>query len=180
MSRIGNQPITILDGVTIEATHIEAIAKGPLGELHVALPHGIKINQKDNVITVSRVGEAKHYRALHGTVRALLFTAITGVKDGFTKKLELIGIGYRSALEGEVLVLQLGYTHDVRLDVPSGLTVKIEKNVISITGADKHRVGQFAAEVRAARPPEPYKGKGVRYQGELVRMKQGKAMKAAA
>ncbi len=179
MSRVGIKPVKILNGVSIELGPVEAIVKGPQGELKVALPHGVKVVEKDGELVVSRISDLKHYRALHGTVRALLQNAITGVKDGFIKKLELIGIGYRAAIEGDELVLQLGFTHPVRMDIPEGLTVKVEKNVISVAGRDKHRLGQFAAEVRAVRPPEPYKGKGVRYQGELIRMKQGKAMKAA-
>lgn len=179
MSRIGLKPVKILDGVSVELGPVEATVKGPQGELKVALPHGVTVSQKDNQLEVSRISDLKHYRALHGTIRALLENAIVGVKDGFTKKLELIGIGYRGAIEGDELVLQLGYTHPIRMKIPVGLTVKIEKNVISVAGHDKHRLGQFAAEVRMTRPPEPYKGKGVRYQGELIRMKQGKAMKAA-
>src|SRR5665213_2921965 len=180
MSRIGIKPVKILDGVTIDIQPIEAIVKGPNGELNVAIPHGISVTQKDAQLLVTRLSDAKQYRALHGTVRALLQNAVTGVKDGFTKKLELVGIGYRAALEGDELVLQLGFTHPVRLTTPAGVSLKIEKNVISLTGRDKHRIGQFAAEIRAVRPPEPYKGKGVRYQGEIIRMKQGKAMKAGA
>lgn len=180
MSRIGIKPVIIPEGVNVTLTNSEAKVTGPQGELVVNLPHGVTVNQKENVLSVSRVSNLKHYRALHGTIRALLQNAVTGVKDGFTKKLELIGIGYRAAVEGSELVLQLGFTHPVRVTVPEGLSIKIEKNVISINGRDKHRLGQFAAEVRSIRPPEPYKGKGVRYQGEQVRMKQGKAMKAAA
>lgn len=131
-------------------------------------------------MTVARLSDAKQYRALHGTVRNLLHNIITGVSTGFTKKLELVGIGYRAAIEGNDLVLQVGYTHPVRMTIPEGLQAKVEKNVITVTGADKQRLGQFCAEVRQVRKPEPYKGKGIRYQGEHVRMKQGKAMKAAA
>lgn len=179
MSRIGIKPVKILDGVSVELGPVEATIKGEQGELKVALPHGVKVTEKNGELIVSRISDLKHYRALHGTIRALLQNAIVGAKEGFTKKLELVGIGYRAALEGNDLVLQLGFTHPVRMSIPEGLTVKIEKNVISITGRDKHRLGQFAAEVRQVRPPEPYKGKGVRYQGEQIRMKQGKAMKAA-
>ncbi|HSX41902.1 MAG TPA: 50S ribosomal protein L6 [Candidatus Saccharimonadales bacterium] len=179
MSRIGIKPVKILEGVSVELGPVEATVKGPQGELKVALPHGVTVTEKDGQLLVNRVSDLKHYRALHGTVRALLQNAVTGAKDGFTKKLELVGIGYRGAIEGEELVLQLGFTHPVRLAIPEGLAVKIEKNVINVAGRDKREIGQFAAEVRAIRPPEPYKGKGVRYQGEQIRMKQGKAMKAA-
>lgn len=179
MSRIGIKPVIVNDGVTVTVEPTSIVAKGPLGELSIALPHGITVTQKDNKMTVTRVSDAKQYRALHGTVRNLLQNIITGVSTGFTKKLELVGIGYRAALEGNDLVLQVGYTHPVRMTIPEGLQAKIEKNVISVSGADKQRLGQFCAEVRQVRKPEPYKGKGIRYQGEHVRMKQGKAMKAA-
>lgn len=180
MSRIGIKPVVVNDGVTVTVEPTSITAKGPLGELSIALPHGISVTQKDNKITVARLSDAKQYRALHGTVRNLLHNIITGVSTGFTKKLELVGIGYRAAIEGNDLVLQVGYTHPVRMTIPEGLQAKVEKNVITVTGADKQRLGQFCAEVRQVRKPEPYKGKGIRYQGEHVRMKQGKAMKAAA
>jgi large subunit ribosomal protein L6 len=180
MSRIGIKPVVVNDGVTVTVEPTSITAKGPLGELSIALPHGISVTQKDNKMTVARLSDAKQYRALHGTVRNLLHNIITGVSTGFTKKLELVGIGYRAAIEGNDLVLQVGYTHPVRMTIPEGLQAKVEKNVITVTGADKQRLGQFCAEVRQVRKPEPYKGKGIRYQGEHVRMKQGKAMKAAA
>lgn len=180
MSRIGIKPVVVNDGVTVTVEPTSITAKGPLGELSIALPHGISVTQKDNKMTVARLSDAKQYRALHGTVRNLLHNIITGVSNGFTKKLELVGIGYRAAIEGNDLVLQVGYTHPVRMTIPEGLQAKVEKNVITVTGADKQRLGQFCAEVRQVRKPEPYKGKGIRYQGEHVRMKQGKAMKAAA
>ncbi len=179
MSRIGLKPIKIVDGATATINPTEVTLAGPLGTLAVALPHGITVKEKDGQLLVVRGSDAKQYRALHGTLRALIQNAITGATTGFTKKLELVGIGYRGAIEGTILTLQLGFTHPVSVTIPEGLNVKIEKNVISISGADKHRLGQFAAEIRALRPPEPYKGKGIRYQGELVRMKQGKAVKAA-
>lgn len=180
MSRIGIKPVVVNDGVTVTVEPTSITARGPLGELSIALPHGISVTQKDNKMTVARLSDAKQYRALHGTVRNLLHNIITGVSTGFTKKLELVGIGYRAAIEGNDLVLQVGYTHPVRMTIPEGLQAKVEKNVITVTGADKQRLGQFCAEVRQVRKPEPYKGKGIRYQGEHVRMKQGKAMKAAA
>lgn len=180
MSRIGIRPVEVTDGVGIELSPTALTAKGTLGEITVNLPHGVNVAQKENQLVVSRVSDLKLYRALHGTVRNLIQNAVTGVSSGFEKKLELVGIGYRAALEQDVLVLQVGYTHPVKLDVPVGLQVKIEKNVITVSGADKQRVGQFAAEIRSVREPEPYKGKGIRYQGEQIRMKQGKAMKAGA
>lgn len=180
MSRIGIKPVLVPDGVTviIEPTVIKV--SGSLGSLEMAVPYGVKVTQKDNKLTVSRFGETKQYKSLHGTVRSLLDNLIIGVTTGFTKKLELIGIGYRAAIEGQNLNLLVGFTHPVSMSVPESLQVKVEKNVISVTGNDKQRVGQFCAEVRAVRKPEPYKGKGIRYQGERVRMKQGKAVKAGA
>lgn len=178
MSRIGIKPIELLEGVNLEIAPTELSATGPLGSLKVALPEGIKVSLKDKTVTVSRLNDQNNLPALHGTVRALLSNAITGVKSGFVKKLELVGIGYRAAIEGNALVLQVGFTHPVKLEIPENLKVTVEKNTISISGFDKHHVGQFAAVVRAVKKPEPYKGKGIRYAGEVVRMKQGKATKA--
>jgi large subunit ribosomal protein L6 len=180
MSRIGIKPILVENGTTVEVTPIEIIVSGQGGQIHVALPHGINVSQKDNKIFVERAAETKQYKSLHGTIRSLLNNAVTGVSKGFEKKLELIGIGYRAAMEGGELVLQVGFTHPVKVAIPTTLQVKVEKNIITIAGKDKQEVGQFAAVVRSMRKPEPYKGKGIRYQGEIVRMKQGKATKAGA
>lgn len=180
MSRIGIRPIEIKDGITVELTPTKVMARGSLGTLEVDLPYGVKVAQKENRIFVTRVNDTKQNRALHGTVRNLIQNIITGVSAGFEKKLELVGIGYRAALEGNTLVLQVGFTHPVKMEIPEGLQVKIEKNLVTVSGADKQRLGQFCAEIRAVRPPEPYKGKGIRYHGEQIRMKQGKAMKTGA
>ena len=145
-----------------------------------SLPEGVDVSQKENTLQVTRQSEQREHRALHGTIRSLLANIVTGITDGFTKKLELIGIGYRASIEEGELVLLVGFTHPVKLVIPEGLEAKIEKNVISISGIDRQRVGQFAAVIRDVRPPEPYKGKGIRYEGEKVRMKQGKAVKAGA
>jgi len=179
MSRIGLKPIAVENGVTVEITKTAVIAKGPLGEIIVALPHGILVNQKDDIITVNRASEVKLYKSLHGTLRSLIQNAITGVSKGFEKRLDLVGIGFRAAVEESDLVLQVGYTHPVRVAIPEDLTVKVEKNTIAVSGRDKAEVGQFSADVRAVRKPDRYKGKGIRYQGEIIRMKQGKALKAA-
>ena len=180
MSRVGIKPIIVPASVTItlEPTTLKAV--GPKGELNVEIPHGVKIALADGKLTVSRVSDVKLYKSLHGTVRALAQNAVTGAEQGFEKKLELIGIGYRAAIEGDDLVLQVGFTHPVRVKILDGLEVKIEKNVITVAGRDKHQIGQFAADLRAIRKPDPYKGKGIRYQGEIVRMKQGKAVKDGA
>jgi len=179
MSRIGIKPI-VIEGLTAEILPTEAVIKGGSGEIRVSIPHGIKISQKDNKLYVERVAETKQYRSLHGTVRALLQNAVTGVSKGFEKRLELVGIGYRAALEGKELVLQVGFTHPVKVSIPEGIQAKIEKNTITLNGINKQEVGQFASVVRAIRKPEPYKGKGIRYQGEKIRMKQGKATKSGA
>ncbi len=180
MSRIGIRPVEVKDGVTIELTPTKFTAKGTLGTLEVKLPYGVKVNQKENRLMVDRVSDSKLHKSLHGTIRNLIFNAVEGVSKGFEKKLELVGIGYRAAVEANELVLQVGFTHPVRLTIPEGLTVKVEKNVIVVAGANKENLGQFCAEIRQVRKPEPYKGKGIRYQGEKVRMKQGKAMKSGA
>lgn len=179
MSRIGIRPVEIVNNVTVEITPTKLDIKGPLGSLSVEIPHGITVKQKESHLIVERIGDSKLYRSLHGTIRNLLRNAIVGVSSGFEKKLDMVGIGYRGALEGNDLVLQVGYTHPVRLTIPSDLKVKMEKNTIIVSGFDKHAVGQFSANVRAVRVPDPYKGKGIRYQGEKIRMKQGKATKGA-
>jgi large subunit ribosomal protein L6 len=180
MSRIGIKPIAISSQVTVEMTGEQTTVTGPRGKLAVALPHGITLDHKNDQLVVGRISDVKLYKALHGTVRNLLQNAVTGVTTGFEKKCEVVGIGYRVAVEGSDLVLQVGYTHPVRLAIPEGLTAKVEKNLITIAGNDKQVVGQFAAIVRAVRPPDRYKGKGIRYQGELVKLKQGKATKAGS
>jgi len=178
MSRIGLQTILLPDGVTLTQEDRHLVVTGPKGKLELGLPTGITVSQKEQQLTVSRQNDLAEQRALHGTIRSLLANCVTGVSVGFTKKLEMIGIGYRASVEDGFLVLLVGFTHPVRLAIEAGLEAKVEKNVITITGIDKQRVGQFSAEIRAIRPPEPYKGKGIRYAGEIVRMKQGKAVKA--
>ena len=180
MSRIGVQPITLPDGVSLTREGNTLTVSGTKGQLSLALPDGIEVAQKDASLQVSRQTEQREHRALHGTVRSLLANIVTGVTEGFAKNLELSGIGYRASIEDNELVLLVGFTHPVKMVVPEGLEAKIEKNVITISGIDRQRVGQFAAEIRDVQPPEPYKGKGIRYSGEKVRMKQGKAVKAGA
>lgn len=180
MSRIGIKPIIVAGSVKVTLDKHEVIVIGPRGELHVALPHGVNVVSKNDQLIVSRVSENKLYKSLHGTIRNILQNAVTGLTGGFEKKCELIGIGYRVALENNELILQVGFTHSVHLPIPDGLTAKVEKNVITIGGNDKQAVGQFAAIVRAVRPPDRYKGKGIRYQDETIKLKQGKATKAGA
>jgi large subunit ribosomal protein L6 len=180
MSRVGIRPINLPSGVQVEVKPTEVIVSGQNGQQIIALPHGIEVSQKGEMLVVNRLSDSQQRRALHGTVRANLNNAITGVSANFQKRLELIGIGYRAAVEGNSLSLQVGYTHPVKMEIPQGISVKIEKNVIVVTGPDKQQLGQFCTDIRAIRKPEPYKGKGIRYQGEHVRMKQGKAVKSGA
>ena len=176
MSRIGNKTITIPAGVEVTiAEGNEVTVKGPKGSLSRKFNPNIGIEQKDGVITVTRPNEQKAIKQLHGTTRAVLATMINGCHEGYTKTLQIVGIGYRAALQGKKLTLNLGYSHPVEFDVPEDLTVTVpDANTINITGIHKQLVGQFAAVVRAAKKPEPYGGKGVRYKDEHVRRKEGK------
>ncbi len=176
MSRIGNKSITIPAGVEVKISEgNEVTVKGPKGELVRQFNPAIKIEEEAGIIKVSRPNDTKHIKQLHGTTRALLNNMIVGVHEGFTKNLEIVGIGYRAALEGRTLVLNLGYSHDIRMEIEEGLDVALDgANKIAVSGIDKQRVGEFAANIRAKRKPEPYKGKGIRYAGEYVPHKEGK------
>lgn len=179
MSKIGKKPITIPAGVTLEVKDGRVAVKGTKGELQVPLHPKVSVAVADGTATVSvKNEEDKRQKALWGTFRSLIAGAIAGVTEGFTKRLMIQGVGYKAAVSGDKLVLNLGYSHPIELAVPKGLTAVIEKNVIIISGTDKQMVGQFAAVVRAKRPPEPYKGKGIRYEDEVVRRKAGKVVKA--
>jgi large subunit ribosomal protein L6 len=176
MSRIGNKTITIPAGVEINITSgNEVTVKGPKGTLTRQFNPILGINIEDGVLTVTRPNEEKHTKQLHGTTRALLFNMVEGVTNGYTKVLELVGIGFRANVSGKKLTLNVGYSHPVEFDVEEGLTVECPNtSEIKVSGIDKQRVGEFAANVRAVRKPEPYKGKGIRYKGEFVRRKEGK------
>ncbi|MBE6121597.1 MAG: 50S ribosomal protein L6 [Solobacterium sp.] len=176
MSRIGNKAITIPSGVEVTvAEGNEVTVKGPKGTLTRKFSPLIGISIEDNTITVTRPNEEKTTKQLHGTTRALLATMIEGCDKEYTKTLQIVGIGYRAALAGKKLTMNLGFSHPVEFDVPDDLTVTVpDANTINVTGIDKQRVGQFAAVVRAAKKPEPYGGKGVRYKDEHVRRKEGK------
>jgi len=180
MSRVGKRPIPIPQGVDVTRVDSEIRVKGPKGQLSAALPSVIAIEVADGEIRFTRPDDRRDYRALHGLARALAANMVTGVTTGFTKALEIQGVGYRADVQGRTLNLSLGFSHPVAVPVPEGLTVTTETNTsIKIEGIDKQLVGQFAADVRAIRPPEPYKGKGIRYVGEHVRRKVGKAGAAA-
>ena len=176
MSRIGKQPIGIPDGVTVEVANGEVRAKGPKGSLRCLVPEGIVAKVEDGQLVFERPDDSKTARSLHGLARALANNMVIGVSIGFSKRLEIEGVGYRADVKGKVLNLLLGFSHPVSLDIPEGLDVKVDGNTkLSIAGADKQAVGQFAANVRSLRPPEPYKGKGIRYDDERIRRKVGKA-----
>jgi len=175
MSRIGNKPITIPAGVEVKLDGNKFIAKGPKGQLERELSDEIKVNIDGTEITFERPNDLPSIRALHGTTRANVNNLIIGVSQGFEKKLELVGVGYRVQANGKGLTLALGYSHPVEIEAVEGITFKVEGNTkISIEGIDKQLVGQIAANIRAKRPPEPYKGKGVKYADEAIRRKEGK------
>ncbi len=176
MSRIGKQPVPVPSGVEIKVADGTIQVKGPKGQLARPMPPGIELELDDGEARVKRPDDTKSVRAMHGLARALLANMVTGVTDGFAKVLEIQGVGYRADASGKTLNLTLGFSHPVAMDIPEGLKVSVDANTtIKIEGIDKELVGQFAADVRAWRPPEPYKGKGIRYQGEHVRRKVGKA-----
>lgn len=180
MSRIGKKPVVIPAGVTVELNKdLTLKVKGPKGELVQAIHPKVAVEQKDSELIVSvKNQDNKAERALWGLFRALIQNMVTGVTTGFTKILEINGVGYKAALTGRKLVLNLGYSHPIEMEVPEGLEAKVEKNVITITGSDRQAVGQFAAVVRSQREPEPYKGKGIKYSDEVIRRKAGKVVKA--
>ncbi|MFZ5391118.1 MAG: 50S ribosomal protein L6 [Patescibacteria group bacterium] len=180
MSRLGKLPINIPNGVQVQINGRLVIAKGPKGEVSQQLPKGVKVEQADQVISVSVANSNdRALRALWGLSRQLVQNAVKGVHEGYSKSLELVGIGFKAQIEGENLVLNLGFSHPVRFAIPKGINVKVEKNTITLDGASKQEVGQVAAEIRALRKPEPYKGKGIKYSDEVVRRKAGKVVKAA-
>ena len=175
MSRIGRQPIEIPSGVNVSLLPGRVMVNGPLGELTQQVPARMKIEQGDAAITVTRPTERGDDRALHGLTRTLIANMVEGVTKGFEKRLELQGVGYRAALQGADLRLDVGFSHSVVMKAPQGITFEVPvPTEIVVKGVDKQQVGQVAAEVRKVRPPEPYKGKGIRYQGEYVRRKVGK------
>lgn len=175
MSRIGNNPVTIPEGVDVRVDGQMVTAKGKLGERSLTVDSSVEIDFSDGRITVRPCDESKHARAMWGTSRSLVDNLVVGVHEGFTYNLEIVGVGYRAAVQGDSLDLQLGFSHDVKYPIPDGISVKCERPTrIAITGADKQQVGQVAAEIRAFRPPEPYKGKGVRYANEYILRKEGK------
>ena len=178
MSRIGNKVITIPAGVEVNINDNFATVKGPKGELKQQFDKDMTFNVEGNEITVVRPSDSKRHRTLHGTTRAILANMVEGVSAGFKKELGLVGVGYRAQMQGTKLVLSVGYSHPVEFEEIEGIKLGVEGNTkVSIEGINKEVVGQYAAKVRAVRPPEPYKGKGIRYVGEYVRRKEGKTGK---
>ena len=180
MSRIGKKPITIPAGVDVKLNGSEVTVKGPKGELKNTFNSAMNIAVEGNEIVVTRPSDAKEHRSLHGLTRTHIANMVEGVTNGYTKELEVNGVGYRAQKQGKNLVMNLGFSHQVIVEEIPGITIEVPApNKIVISGADKQMVGQFAAEVREKRPPEPYKGKGIKYADEHIRRKEGKAAKGA-
>ncbi len=177
MSRIGKLPIKIPQGVEIKINGADILVKGKHGELSWSVPEGVTLNMDGDTLTVNRRSEERQDRAFHGLARAYISNMVKGVHEGFIKELEIIGVGYRTELKGNLLILNLGYSHPIYFEVPEGIKLEVEERgtKIKVFGADKQKVGHVASQIRGFRPPEPYKGKGIRYKGEYVRMKEGKA-----
>ncbi|MGD1855325.1 MAG: 50S ribosomal protein L6 [Leptolyngbyaceae cyanobacterium] len=178
MSRIGKKPVPVPSGVTVSIDSHSVAVKGPKGELSRVLPGEVEIVQDGEQIVVTRHSDSRTARACHGLSRTLIANMVEGVSKGFEKRLEIKGVGYRAAVKGKMLTMNLGYSHPVEFEPPKGIEFKVESNTnVIVSGIDKELVGTIAARIRDARPPEPYKGKGVRYLGEMVRRKAGKAGK---
>lgn len=180
MSRVGEQPVEIPEEVSVSVDDSRVKVKGPLGELVQLIPSEIKVEVKQNKVVVKRLNDEKRPKSLHGLMRTLIFNMVKGVTQGWSKELELVGVGFRATMEKEKLVLNVGFSLPVEFHPPPGIKLGVTKNRITVFGIDKALVGQVAAQIRAVKKPEPYKGKGVRYVGERVRIKPGKAAKIGA
>ena len=182
MSRIGKRPIPLPGGVTVKVQGDRVLVKGPKGNLDLSLPAGIRVDIKKDVATVERSSAAPKQRALHGLVRSLINNMVTGVSQGYERRLTVVGVGYSAKVEEGKVILNVGYCLPRKLEIPKGIEVEIPRrtNTLILQGVDKQKIGQFAADLRAVRPPEPYKGKGIRYKDELVRRKAGKSVVGGA
>lgn len=178
MSRIGAQPITVPQGASVTIEGHDVICRGPKGELRMHIPQDIAVRESGGEILVEAKNKERKTSATHGAIRAILKNCLTGVTTGWSRTLELAGVGYRAALSGVNLVLNVGFSHSVTIVPPAGITFAVTEGKIVVTGADKHTVGQIAADIREVRKPEPYKGKGIKYEGEHIRKKAGKSAKA--
>lgn len=175
MSRVGKNPIDLPDGVEVKVNKSSVSVTGPKGNLERQVHPDISVNVKENQLLVERPNDSKYFKSMHGLYRSLLNNMVEGVSKAFEKKLEIVGVGYKSELKNNRLVLQLGYSHSIVLVPPEGIQIKVEnQRNISVSGIDKELVGQVAAKIRSFRPPEPYKGKGIKYEGEHIRRKAGK------
>lgn len=178
MSRIGKKPIQIPQGVTVTVNGLTVEVKGPKGTLSIETHDTINVKVEDDTVIVERTSETKTERTLHGTIRSLINNMVIGVNEGYKKQLSMVGVGYRAQVSGNTITVSAGYSNPVEVAIPKGLTVEVEKNTqISVSGIDKQAVGEFAANIRAIRKPEPYLGKGIRYVDERVRRKEGKTAK---
>jgi large subunit ribosomal protein L6 len=177
MSRIGKLPIPVPDGVDVTVNGLDVTVKGPKGELSQTMPDGVEVGRDDDgAIVVTRLGDDRMHRSRHGLVRSLIANMVEGVTNGYERKLELVGVGYRALQKGSDLEIQVGFSHPVNVEAPDGITLQAPSQTeIIVTGIDKQLVGQVAANIRKIRPPEPYKGKGIKYAGEHIRRKAGKA-----
>lgn len=181
MSRIGKQPIPIPDKVKIELTDTEIQMSGPKGNITSPVPPGINCEQKENELVFTRSNNSPQQRSFHGLARALAANAVRGVSEGFTKQLDIVGVGYRAAIKGQSLIFSLGFSHPIEYPIPDGIEVQVDKQTrITISGVDRQQVGQAAAVIRSLRKPDPYKNKGIRYVGEVLKKKAGKTGAGAA
>ena len=177
MSRVGKNPVAVPEGVDVSVCGALLVAKGKLGEVTVPLHEAVELKVEKDLVTVVPLDKSKLARSLWGTIRSLVNSAVTGVSVGFTKKLEINGVGYRAQLKGKLLNLQLGHSHDINFPIPDGIEIKIEgdrQNIIAVSGVDKQKVGQVTSKIRGFRKPEPYKGKGIKYVDEYILRKEGK------
>ncbi|MGH7234412.1 MAG: 50S ribosomal protein L6 [Candidatus Saccharimonadales bacterium] len=180
MSRVGKQPISIPSGVNVNVENSAVLVSGAKGNLSQPLLEGISVEVKDSIVSVSALGDDVKYRANHGLMRSLINNMIIGVSNGFSRKLEINGVGYRASMQGaNSIKLSLGFSHDITFQLPENVNATIDQNIITISGADKQRVGQVASEIRELRKPEPYKGKGIKYEDEYIVRKSGKSGKEA-
>ncbi|MEE8336399.1 MAG: 50S ribosomal protein L6 [Candidatus Neomarinimicrobiota bacterium] len=178
MSRIGKKIITVPEGVTVKIQPSQIDVSGPKGSLNIKYHKDMTIKQQDNILEVLRPSDNRLHRSLHGTTRQIIANCILGVTEGFSKDLEIRGIGYQANMQGKYLVLQLGYSHDIYFEPPEGINIKSDRTTLSISGINKQLVGEVSAKIRSFRKPEPFKGKGIRYKDEYVRSKQGKTVGA--